>query len=63
MCHSIRQCIARYEPRISHTEVNVRQDPLTFSWYFMVVADIAQLRDVAKIELDIRIDNNKLEVI
>lgn len=62
ICYSIRQCIARYEPRISETQVSVRQDPVTFTYYFSVIAQIAQVCDIDQIELDIRINNNKLEV-
>ncbi|MBK5072169.1 type VI secretion system baseplate subunit TssE [Budviciaceae bacterium CWB-B4] len=63
ICQSIRHCIARYEPRISQTQVVVRQDPITFTYYFSVIAQIAQVYDVERIELDIHINNNKLEVI
>lgn len=63
ICRSIQYCIARYEPRISQTCVSVRQDPVTFAYYFFVTAEIAQVSDIKSIELDIYINNNKLEVI
>lgn len=63
ICNSIRHCIERYEPRINHVEVKVRQDSITFFHYFSIIAYIDQISELDKIEIDIHINNNKLKVL
>lgn len=63
ICNSIQHCIERYEPRISHVNVTMRQDSITFFHYFSITAYIKHINEHDKIEIDIYINDNKLKVI
>ncbi|WP_392565266.1 type VI secretion system baseplate subunit TssE [Utexia brackfieldae] len=63
ICYSIQYCIEQYEPRISQVNVTVRQDPLTFAHYFTVMAYLDQLSESDRINIDIHLNDNKLNVI
>lgn len=63
LCNSIKYCIEKYEPRISHVEVKVRRDSVTFFHCFSIIAYMDQISELDKIEIDIHIDNNKLKVL